>query len=171
MEKKRGLFRRRKNVEVESAVETELEDTTDFESDAEPEDNPWYVPAVEDEEPAEQEIAASSEDFEAPAEEPKKRGLFRRRKSAPVEEPVAEDADAELLEDESFENVTYWGSEVSDDVEQAEEPVSEPEADTYVYGEDESQAEDAPVESEPAEEHPRTPPTRQHTRSSRTARG
>ncbi len=35
---------------------------------------------------------------EARAEEPEKRGLFRRRKSAPVEEPVAEDADAESFD-------------------------------------------------------------------------
>ena len=66
------------------------------------------------------------------------------------------DADAEPLEDESFENVTYWGSEVSEDEEpaEAEEPVAETEpheADTYVYGEDESQAADE-APAEPAEE-------------------
>ena len=74
--------------------------------------------------------------------------------------------------------MTYWGSEVSEDVEEpAEEPVAETEpheADTYVYGEDESQAADeAPAEpaaeaaEEPAHEvvadgsrtsPPRTPP-------------
>ena len=62
---------------------------------------------------------------------------------------MAEDADAE-----SFENESYWGSEVSGDAEEAEESAveAEPEADTYVYGEDESQADDASVESEPAED-------------------
>ena len=70
--------------------------------------------------------------------------------------------DAEPVEDDSFENVTYWGSEVSEDVEEpAEEPVTETEpyeADTYVYGEDESQAADEapaePAEIEDAAEEP-----------------
>jgi type IV pilus assembly protein PilM len=69
---------------------------------------------------------------------------------------VAEDADAESLEDDSFENVTYWGSEVSDDVDEpAEEQVDETEpeqADTYVFAEDESQAADTPAEADVTEE-------------------
>ena len=106
---------------------------------------------------------ASADVLEEPVEEPKKRGLFRRRKSEPVEEPVAEDADAEPLEDESFENVTYWGSEVSEDVGSRPRAGTETEPDesnTYVYGEDESQAADeapaAPAEPEVAAEEPRT---------------
>ena len=108
---------------------------------------------LEDDEHAVEELAASAEVFEEPVEEKKKRGLFRRRKS----EPVAEDADAEPLEDESFENVTYWGSEVSEGEEPAEdteEPVAETEpheSNTYVYGEDESQAADE-APAEPAED-------------------
>lgn len=167
VEKKRGFFRRRKHAEAESVVENdeELEAAVEDE-EAEPEEHFWYAPPVEgDEDEQHDELAASAETLDVPAEEPKRRGIFRRRKSAPVEEPVVEDADASSVEDDSFANVPYWGSEVSDATEEpSEESPAEPseaaddaeseveEPSTYVFGEDESATEDAAVESEPVED-------------------
>ena len=89
-----------------------------------------------------------------PAEEPKKRGLFR----AASREPVAEDADAEPLEDESFEHVTSGAPRSPSRRRAGRRAGAEPsrEADTYVYGEDESQADDA--SAEPAEDDVRREP-------------
>ena len=180
--KKRGIFRRRKHDANEDALELEpeaefqpaSEDEPAFEPvfeptfepgfepepeqqpEAEPEYDPWHAPTAEDEQ---DEFAAEAETFEAPEEQPKRRGLFRRRKSEPVDVPVDEDADASAVEDDSFENVTYWGSEVTPD---ADEPVEETgaegeperqfeETDTFVYGEDESTADDSTPEPEPEE--------------------
>jgi type IV pilus assembly protein PilM len=158
-EEKRGFFRRRKQAPVEDAVEAD-DDQEAPEVESEPEYQPWHIAIAEEDHDADEsdELAASSETDEAPFEEPKKRGLFRRRKSVPVEEPVAEDENAPSVEDDSFESTPYWGSEVTDEAEEpaedaateAEPQFEEPE--TFVYGEDESAADESAPEAEPADE-------------------
>ena len=153
--RKRGLFRRRKHDAVEDASEQEAELEVESEQEPDPEHDHWYAPDGEDEH---DELAAEADTFEAPDEQPKKRGLFRRRKSEPVAGPLDEDAEASAVEDDSFETAPYWGSEVTPD---ADEPVAEPdeaepepqleEADTFVYGEEESAADDSTPEPEPQE--------------------
>ena len=71
-------------------VETEHEDAPETESDG----SPWHITSSEDDEDAVEELAARPRSSRSPSRK-RKRGLFRRRKSEPVEETVVDAEDAE----------------------------------------------------------------------------
>ena len=137
---------------VEAFPETELEPEEVHEEDEQASESG-------DEWGRDEEIAAIAEADETPVE-PKRRGLFRRRKPEPVE-TVSEhdgsetDAEPESFEDDAFEDVPMyaaWSSDEPSDVDESPAAADEPEHDettTFVFGESEDSETFASDETEP----------------------